>query len=193
MRKPSIIIGKKQIVLTCLTALLATAVYLNYTYAGSDLTAVSTPVSEITGNYGDTEFVSAEPAPYAEQELSVEAEPDAASDFCARARLEKTTSRDKAVQTLQMIMGGGDLSEQEAVTTALDAVTVSGLIESEGKIENLIRSQGFSDCVVYLDGESAKVVVCSDGLEAKDAALIKDIILGEVTISSENIRIFEAK
>ena len=41
--------------------------------------------------------------------------------------------------------------------------------------------------------ETAKVVVKSDGLESADAALIKDIILGEVSISSENIRIFEVK
>ena len=92
-----------------------------------------------------------------------------------------------------MIMGGGDITNEEAVTTALSAVEVSKLIESEGNIESLIRSQGFEDCVVYLDGDSAKVVVRSDGLEAADAALIKDIILGEVSISSENIRIFEVK
>ena len=31
MKKPSIIIGKKQIIMTCLTLLLAIAVYINYT------------------------------------------------------------------------------------------------------------------------------------------------------------------
>ena len=30
MKKPSIIIGKRQIILTCLTAMLAVAVYINY-------------------------------------------------------------------------------------------------------------------------------------------------------------------
>ena len=70
---------------------------------------------------------------------------------------------------------------------------LSGLIESEGRIESLIRSQGFEDCVVYLDGDTAKVVVRTDGLEAKDAAVIKDLILGEVSVIPENIRIFEVK
>lgn len=188
MRKPSFIIGKKQIILSCLTAMLAIAVYINYTLSKSDLTAVQSPVTEVAGNYGDTEFVNASP-----ESVSSSEEADASADFFARARLEKTTNRDAAVQTLQMIMGGGDLTEDEAVTTALDAVEVSGLIESEGNIESLIRSQGFEDCVVYLDGESAKVVVKTDGLDAAGAALIKDIVLGEVSISSENIRIFEAK
>lgn len=190
MKKPSIIIGKRQIILSCLTVMLAVAVYINYTLSKSDLT-VTTPTSELTAqeDFGDTEFVSAEAGG---ETAGVQA--DASSeDFFARARLEKTTNRDEAVQTLQMIMGGGDLTENEIITTALNAVEVSNLIECEGNIESLIKSQGFADCVVYLDGESAKVVVKTDGLESADAALIKDIILGEVSISSENIRIFEVK
>ncbi len=191
MKKPSIIIGKRQIILSCLTVMLAIAVYINYSLSKSDL-KVTTPASEISAeqdNYGDTEFVNADAA----KEQNAAADAGASEDFFAQARLEKTTNRDEAVQTLQMIMGGGDLTENEIITNALGAVEVSNLIQCEGNIESLIKSQGFADCVVYLDGESAKVVVKSDGLEAADAALIKDIILGEVSISSENIRIFEVK
>lgn len=207
MKKPSMIIGKRQIVLSCLTAMLAVAVYINYSLSGTERL---TPVSEVdsVNHYGDTEFVNAEPedlpvnaepeeqpvnAEPEEQPVNAPAEADPAADYFAQARLEKTTNRDEAVQTLQMIMGGGDLTNDEAVTTALDAVTLSGLIESEGNIESLIRSQGFEDCVVYLDGSSAKVVVRTNGLDASDAALIKDIVLSEAAISSENIRIFEVK
>lgn len=203
MKKPSIIIGKRQIILSCLSVMLAVAVYINYSLTQSDLSA-ATPTSELTAeqeHYGDTEFVNAEAQESQPvQETAADAAQDdtaqadaASEDFFARARLEKTTNRDQAVQTLQMIMGGGDLTEDEIITTALNAVEVSNLIECEGNIESMIKSQGFADCVVYLDGESAKVVVKSDGLEASDAALIKDIILGEVSISSENIRIFEVK
>ncbi len=192
MKKPSVIIGKRQIVLSCLTAMLAIAVYINYSLSQSEQI---TPVTELDGqtHYGDMEFVNAgleeEPVDAAAEQTAA----DPAADYFAQARLEKATNRDEAVQTLQMIMGGGDITNEEAVTTALSAVEVSKLIESEGNIESLIRSQGFEDCVVYLDGDSAKVVVRSDGLEAADAALIKDIILGEIAISSENIRIFEVK
>ena len=197
MKKPSVIIGKRQILLSCLTALLAGAVYINYTYAG-DL-PVQDPAAEAEPVYGDTEFVSAgvqEEAQSAAAEAPADTQAVSAGegdDFFARARLEKTAGRDEAVQTLQMIMGGGDLTEDEAVTTALDAVELSALIESEGNIESLVKSQGFEDCMVYLGKDSAKVVVRTDGLEPADAALIKDIILGEVPISSENIRIFEVK
>ncbi|MDE5565318.1 MAG: SpoIIIAH-like family protein, partial [Oscillospiraceae bacterium] len=129
MKKPSVIIGKRQIVLSCLTAMLAVAVYINYSLSGTERL---TPVSELNSvnHYGDTEFVSAEPEEQpvnAAPEEQVDAEADPAADYFAQARLEKTTNRDEAVQTLQMIMGGGDLTNDEAVTTALDAVALSGL------------------------------------------------------------------
>ena len=162
MKKPSFIIGKKQIILTCMTLMLGIAVYVNYA-----LTDKEVPVKK---------------------SVSVNADISA-----SEARLEKMTNRDEAVQTLQAIMGGGDITEDEMVTNALEAVEVSKLIESEGKIESLIKAQGMEDCVVYLDGKSAKVVVKTQGLDKAQAAAIKDIILGEVTVPAENIRVFEVK
>lgn len=188
MKKPSLIIGKKQIIMTCLTLMLAVAVYINYAATpkipdkDKSLTASEASVSEDV-NYGETEFVNGD----------AETANASATDYFAQARLDKMNNRDEAVQTLQTIMGGGDLTEDEMVTNALDAVEVSKLIESEGTIESLIKAQGFADCVAYLDGESAKVVVKTEGLDKAQAAAIKEIILGEAEVSAENIRIFEVK
>ena len=185
MKKPAIIIGKKQIVFSCLSLVLGVAVYLNYVLAGEhglipggsanlkDNSSQNTAADQ--GGYGAAELVNG----------------NTESDYFAQARLEKQTSRDTAVETLQSIIGGGDLSKEEMVTNALDAVTLSRLIESESVIESLILAQGFSDCVVYLDGTSAKVVVESNGLNASEAAAIKDIILSEAEVPAEGIRIFE--
>ena len=187
MKKPTMIIGRKQIVLSALTLVLGAAVYLNYVLAGgnglvpADLTAgpagadTAAEAEDLAG-YGTAEMVSATPSK---------------ADYFAQARLDKQTSRDYAVQTLQSIIGGGDLSNDEMVTNALDAVSISRQMQSESVIESLILSQGFRDCVVYLDGSSAKVVVESDGLDAAQAAAIKEIILAESDVPAEGIRILE--
>lgn len=185
MKKPSIIIGKKQIIMTCLTLMLAVAVYINYAASPKltpDVKSASFRKDTDTVRYGETEFVNA----------SAEAEP-AAADYFAQARLDKMRDRDEAVQTLQTMIGGGDVTEDEMVVNALDAVQVSKLIESEGTIESLVKAQGFSDCVAYLDGENVKVVVKTEGLDKAQAASIKEIILGETDVPAENIRIFEVK
>ena len=215
MKKPTLIIGKKQVILSCLTLMLAVAVYVNYSMSKDDrnLTTAESGVH----TYGETEFVNAKAAKTTEvatdaaqeetttvQEENAPAsfQPDTeaaameqlnADDYFAQARLERTSSRDEAVATLQSIMGGGDRTEDELVTDAIAAVETSKLIESESNIESLIKSQGYADCIVYLDGDSAKVVVKTEGLDSAQAAAIKEAILGEVTLPAENIRIFEVK
>ncbi len=183
MKKPTVIIRKKHIIMTCLTLMLAVAVYINYATAPlspeKSKKNVTATEKGNTVSYGETEFVNAEAG--------------GASDYFAQARLDKMNNRDEAVQTLQMIIGGGDITEDEMVMNALDAVEVSKLIEAEGTIESLVKAQGFEDCVAYLDGESAKIVVRTEGLDKAQAASIKEIILGETEVSAENIRIFEVK
>ena len=160
MKKPTVIIGRKQIILSLLTLILGVAVYLNYVLGGGTGLVAPTEVK----NTGDTQQAAApadDLSAYGTAEL-VSANRNT-SDYFAQARLDKQTSRDHAVQTLQSIIGGGDLSDEERVAHAIDAVSISKLIESENVIESLILSQGFSDCVVYLDNTAAKVVVESGG------------------------------
>ncbi len=226
MKKPSLIIGKKQIILSCLTLMLAVAVYVNYA-----VTTKSDVVTEDAGtaeqnnvSYGDTEFVIAGTSKAKTTAVSegtssstttatttvsaaqsddsteagnfdpgVQAAGQSAEEYFAAARLERTASRDESVATLQSIMGGGDRTDDELITDAIAAVETSQLIESESNIESIVKSMGYTDCIVYLDMDSAKVVVQTEGLDAAQAAAIKDVILGEVTIPAENIRLFEVK
>lgn len=191
MRKPNLIIGKKQIILASLTLVLGIAVYMNYVFAevGNDIAADAEiqSAADTQVNYGDAAFVGADSSDPAEPASA------GASDYFAQARLSRMTSRDDAVQTLSAILGGGDLTEEENAAYTMEAVNLSQLSESESKVESLIRAQGFEDCVVYLDGETASIVVKSEGLAAEQVAQIKDILLTEVTIPAENIRIFEVK
>ncbi|HAS78252.1 MAG TPA: stage III sporulation protein AH [Ruminococcus sp.] len=195
MKKPNIIIGKKQIILACLTMMLGIAVYVNYVLSdneplvGENL-SVQSPDDMANADYGDSKFVNNEPSDSQDSE-SVGAV--SADDYFAQARIDKTTGRDNAIQTLQAVIGGGDITEDEMVAKALEAVELSNFTENESKMESLIKAQGFEDCVVYLEKDSAKVVVKTEGLEAGQAAAIKDIILSISSVPAENIRIFEVR
>lgn len=178
MSRSSLKIGKKQIILACLTLMLGIAIYVNY--------ALSQPPEELqptdlyTGaglNYGDVAYVNS----------------DTQDDYFAQARLDKMTSRDEAIETLQTIFNGGDLTENDKAVVAEKAVKLSKLVETETKVENLIKAAGFEDCVVYLDGESANIVVKSDGLLASQVVQIKDILLNEIQVDNDKIRILESK
>ncbi|MFT3950896.1 MAG: SpoIIIAH-like family protein [Oscillospiraceae bacterium] len=177
MKKPNLIIGKKQIILASLTLMLGAAIYINYAVTGTGNELKATKAVDGTSISTDgTETVNA-----------------AGDDYFTKARLDKMTSRDEAIDTLTGIMNGGDSTEEEQAVATDKATALSKLMESETQIESLIKAAGFKDCVVYLDGKSANIVVKSGALDASQAAQIKDILLSEVDVDNENIRIFDVK
>ena len=186
--KLNMIVGKKQIVLASLILILGVAVYINWTFANdensiatgtqpSDTSASDTSTSE--KNYGDAELVNGSA--------------DRSEDFFAKARLEKQTSRDEAVATLAKMFGDTSASSEQVKEATDKALTTAKMIESESKMESLIKSKGFEDCIVYLSDQSAKVVVKSEGLEQNEAAQIMDIVVSESDVPSENVSIVEVK
>jgi stage III sporulation protein AH len=194
MKKPTLIIGKKHIILACLTLILGIAIYINYVFANPADDIIAEPVDNDiiaedtidnagqTGsvNYGDSTFVMADGD-------------TGATDYFSQVRTARMVSRDSAAEQLAMIIGGGDITDDETATYTMAAVNLSSLGEKETMIESLIIAQGFEDCVVYLSDDTANIVVKSTGLLPAEAAQIKDILLAEVTVPAENIRIFEVR
>ena len=179
MRRLNLIIGKKQIVIASLTVLLGAAVAVNFAVSGAKKKTVepSAPVG-VTANYGDTSYVS---------------NTGSADAYFAQARLDKQQSRDEAAQVLAAMYNGGDMTLDELSTVSSNAQTLSAMIESEGRIETLLKAQGFSDALCYLSENGANIIVKTNGLDAVSAARIKATLLSEVDVASDSITIVEVK
>lgn len=197
-KRLNLIIGKKQIIIVGLTLILGVAVYINF-LVGADISS-DTPVSggdnsQNVGNYGDQQFVSANK----ENTNSGNAGDTNAipvsnvDEYFAQARLDKAESRAEAIEVLQTIYSGGDSTETELAVMAQNAEALSGYIESESKIESVLKAQGFDDVLCYLSENGASVIVKTDGLNQAQAAQIKNALLAEINIPVERISILEIK
>ncbi len=171
--KLNAIISKKHILLAFLVLTLSVAVFLNWSYNDDVL---KTSSNEEDKNFGDAQFVDS----------SYEGEA-----FFAEAKQTRQKSRDEAVMTLQQLIESKEVSAEQKSELALKTADMADKIEKEGKIENLIKAKGYEECMVYYDDERVDVIVRTSGLESEDAAKMKDIILKEVSIPSENIAIIE--
>ena len=182
--KMSVILGKKQINLASLVTILGIAVYLNYIFTDTGnadlLTASSSETtqsgSEETERYGEAQLTGAEVSE---------------SDYFTEARLSRRKARDEAIETLAQTLGAEQTADGEKELAAEKALAVSAQIESENKIETLVKAKGFTECLAYVDSGSARLVVQTEGLTAETANQIKDIILEETGLSAENISIEE--
>lgn len=174
--KLNAIIGKRQIILAGLVLVLGVAVYLNWEFNKGDL---------LTGanSSGDDKI-------YGETQTTLT---DSQTDYFAQARLTRQKNRDEAIESVQTMLKDTSLTDDQRKEITQKAAELTSLSKSETAIEELVKAKGFKECVAFVDGETASVVVSTEGLSNEQAAQIFDIILSKTKINSENINIVEAK
>lgn len=191
------IFKKKQAVLATLIAVLGVAIYLNWQFSQADenfavsglLSAETTSSSSAkTKNYGDALLVDGKNTT---ESTSSVASSSGSDDYFASARLNRSKTRDEAAAAINKILDNSSATKDEKEVAANKAVLLTQTSDNETKIENLIKAKGFSECVVFLNDDSADIVVKTSGLSPEQAAQIKDIVLNTVEIPVENIRIVE--
>lgn len=133
-------------------------------------------------NYGEAQLVSVSQ--------------DTGAEFFEQARLSRSKARDEALEALNDALKDTNVSEEEqkALTTRLS--TQVNNITLETKLETLIKSKGFADCVVNLEGEKANVTVMteSDALTAAEVTQIRDALMNQCAgLDAKDITIVEVK
>lgn len=196
-----------------LTLALGAAVYLNWSFAReapglavdapADTVETSAAAAEVLTDplavetAADAE-VSAEDAAdknYGEAQL-VSVNKDSGTEFFESARLTRSKARDEALDALKKSLKDAKLSDEEKneLTTQLSA-RISN-ITLETKLETLIKSKSFADCVVNLEGSKANVTVMtdSDALTAEEVTRIRDALLSQCKgLTAQDITIVEVK
>lgn len=133
-------------------------------------------------NYGEAQMVSVSQ--------------DSGTEFFEEARLSRSKSRDEALEALNEALKDTSVSEEEKKELTNKLSTQVNNITLETKLETLIKSKGFADCVVNLEGERANVTVMteSDALTAEEVAQIRDALMSQCTgLQAQNITIVEVK
>ena len=85
------------------------------------------------------------------------------------------------------------MTKDELTVVEKNAKTLSDRMNSESKIETMLKAQGFADALCYLSDSGANIIVKTNGLDAAGAAKIKNALLSEVEVASDNITIVEVK
>ena len=196
-----------------LTLALGAAVYLNWSFSRE--APPSLVVSDTAGEAVETSAQAAEPitdplvletaAGADTQMMSAEetanknygeAQLVSVNEFFESARLTRSKARDEALDTLKKSLKDTKLTseEKEQLTTQLSD-RISN-ITLETKLETLIKSKGFTDCVVNLEGSKANVTVMteSDALNAEEVTRIRDALLSQCKgLTAQDITIVEVK
>ena len=194
--------SKRQLTILTLILALGEAVYLNWEYAKTDSSFVL-PTQTQAEEDALLANAQAEDAPvmealpdknYGEAQL-VSVSENSSDQYFETARLTRTKTRDEALDKLQQSLKATGLTEEEKAQLKDTLSSTISNISLESDIENLVKAKGFADCVVFIDGENVDLAVKTgpEGLSKNEVAQLRDIILGKVQTSAQNISIVEVK
>ena len=173
-------VWKRRAVVAAVLVLVGTSVYLNWRYAG-DVADTSKVLGQSTLVNGET--VGAD----------VETAAENGDDYFSTARLSRKQARDTAISMLEEAKQDENASEDVLNEASETLQVLAGYTVAESQIENLVVAKGYTDCVAFMGADSVSVVVSSpEGLEAADAARIKDIVIAETDYTAGQIKIMEA-
>lgn len=169
--------SKKPVVLTTLLMALGLAVYLNYYFASIPAEKPSAN-SQVSTNLGDSQYV--------DNPSVTDPEPE---NYFTQARRNREQAHRETLDVIKNVMDDVKANEQMQQQAAEQLKQLTGVMEREIKIENLVKAAGFSECLTYIEDTGCYVVVQCDSLTEQQALQITGIAVDQSGIPAQKINI----
>ena len=185
---------KRQLILASLVLALGTAVYLNWQFSGNNGLNV-TNILESTDELGEARYVNN--ANFSDKFDKVQPTSASVSDetkkYFAEAQINRQKAHEETEEKLKKLLSTPNITQEIKETISDNLEALSKNIKQESNIENLIKSKGFSECLVFIENEECNVVVNPGSLNESSVVIIRDIVTSQSGISGSKIKIVEAK
>ena len=119
---------------------------------------------------------------------NVEAEADN-SDYYSISRLDRDKMYSQMLESYQKILDSNTTSNKQKETAQKEIVKVNNIKNSIMISENLIKTKGFEDCIVYSNEKSVDVVIKKDKLKKEETAQIQSVVAREMNVKISQIHI----
>lgn len=113
----------------------------------------------------------------------------AASDYFTSQHNDRTSTRSETVMYYNAIIESEASSEEAKANAERDLATLVSGMETEQRLEALIKALGFEDCLVTVGTENINVILKSDPMTEQEVAQVLDIIISETGKTAANVRI----
>ncbi len=214
------ILKKKEIIAASLVVLIGVAGYLNWSYQDTirvqdgesyietgkklgEAQYVNSP-QEMEENTQEGENTDSEAASSQEgnneQEETEQTEQTAQTEqtegegnYFEQARINKETSRSKSLEILNQTAENENFDAEIRQKAGDKILAVANNVQKESEIESIAQSKGYSEICVYVDDNSANIMVRKDGFCDEDVVKLTAVATEQLGISAQNIKIVEVK
>ena len=190
-------INRNQIVLFVVALMLITAGYLNYSMQATEVSSNIISENEVAG-IGDAKLVSSNnhitnniDSNIITKETSAEVneQEDNKDDYFASSRLGRNTMYSQMIESYQNLLDNSNVGEEQKTVATQEITKINNIQNSIMICENLIKTKGIEDVVIFVNDKSISVIVKAEKLENDTIAQIQNIIAREMDAEIENIHI----
>ena len=199
------IIKKNQLTILVISLMLVTAGYLNYNENIptsteiadiGDATLVSSNLSNSVTNQANeinqTEAGSNEVASSVsttEESIQTSSDTTDTQEYFNSSRLERDTMYSQMLESYQKILDSTTTSDKQKSAAQEEIDKINKIKNAIMISENLIKTKGFEDVIIFQNDDSISLVIDKDELNKEDIAQVQSIIAREMGADIEDIHI----
>ena len=208
------ILKRNQIVVAVIALMLVTAGYLNFANQNKESNLIPTSSaadSELMAGIGDAQLVSANETKENNQTQNenvqntenvttntntenttsniTENTQIQEDSYFAQSRLDRDKMYSQMLDNYQKILETNNLSAEEKKTAQEEIKRINNEKNAIMIAENLIKTKGFQDIIIFVNNGNVTGVVKKDKLDEKDIAQIQNVITRELNVKTNKINI----
>ena len=203
------ILKRNQIIISVIALMLITAGYLNFANQKkeSDLIPTSSVAdSELMAGIGDAKLVSANEAidknlatntetqANIENNTSITNNNETSEDkYFNETRLEREKMYSQMLENYQKIIETDSLSGEEKKNAQDEIKKISDEKNAIMIAENLIKTKGFADVIIFKNNGNVTAIIKSDQLEEQEVSQVQNIITRELSVKVNQVNINSKK
>ncbi len=189
-------IKKNQIIVFVLALLLITVGYLGVGQQNDEVLQIaSNQVTEKDENetLGDATLVNG--AALVPNETTTEETKETSNstnttdDYFTSSKLERENMYSQTIASYQKIIDSTEISAEQKTIAQNEIIKLNNERNAIMIIENLIKTKGFSDVVIFINNSNVNVIVQADTLSTEAVAQIQNIVSRELNTEINNIHI----
>lgn len=203
------ILKRNQIIISVIALMLITAGYLNFANQKkeSDLIPTSSVAdSELMAGIGDAKLVSANEVTDKNQVTNTETQANIENNtsvtnnnetledkYFNETRLEREKMYSQMIENYQKIIETDSLSGEEKKNAQEEIKKINDEKNAIMIAENLIKTKGFADVIIFKNNGNVTAIIKSDQLEEQAVSQIQNIITRELDVKVNQVNINSKK
>ncbi len=110
-------------------------------------------------------------------------------DYFTKSKLERDTMYSQMLETYEKVINSSNSLETQKQTATQEITKINETKNSIMICENLIKTKGFDNSVIFVNGKSVNVIIGASEIKQEEIAQIQNIISREMNVQIENIHI----